>query len=83
MKINGMSSLSPMSLQVLRLTRFLFTDWIEIDKDYMRDITAKKSVIEEQGDKVLNSLPENDAAAGELLTTLVDYLPKVSLSSRN
>lgn len=67
-------------MQVLT-RKFSRTDWIEIDKDYMRDITAKKLVIEEQGDKVLNSLPENDAAAGELLATLVDYLPKVSLLS--
>lgn len=37
----------------------------------------KKAVIAEHGPKVLNSLPENDEAAGELLETLVDYLPKV------
>lgn len=51
-------------------------DWIEIDSAYTRDLAAKKLVIEEHGDKVLNSLPENDFAASELLDTLVDYLPK-------
>ena len=28
------------------------------------------------GKHVIDSLPENDAACGELLETLVDYLPK-------
>ncbi|KAM0746601.1 hypothetical protein T439DRAFT_134935 [Meredithblackwellia eburnea MCA 4105] len=51
-------------------------DWIEIDKDYMRDINMKKAVIEEHGERVLNSLSENDDASAELLETLIDYLPK-------
>ncbi|KAL8290009.1 hypothetical protein RQP46_002948 [Phenoliferia psychrophenolica] len=51
-------------------------NWIEIDKDYLRDVNMKKAVIAEHKERVLNSLPENDDAAGELLETLVDYLPK-------
>ncbi|KAI5480400.1 hypothetical protein MNV49_000975 [Pseudohyphozyma bogoriensis] len=51
-------------------------NWIEIDKDYERDLAMKKEVIAKHGAKVLNSLPENDHASGELLATLVDYLPK-------
>lgn len=54
-----------------------FADWIEIDKDYLRDINMKRAVIDEHTERALNSLPENDAAAGELLEILVDYLPKV------
>lgn len=57
------------------------TDWIEIDYNYERDLKQKKAVIEEHGSKVLTSMPENDAASGELLETLIDYLPKVSSSS--
>ena len=53
-------------------------DWIEIDYNYERDLRQKKAVIEEHGSKVLTSMPENDEASGELLETLVDYLPKVS-----
>lgn len=52
-------------------------DWIEIDKDYLRDINMKRAVIEEHKERVLNSLPENDDASGELLETLIDWLPKV------
>lgn len=52
-------------------------DWIEIDKEYERDLAMKKEVVAEFKENVLNSLPENDEAAGELLETLVDYLPKV------
>ncbi|ORY91691.1 hypothetical protein BCR35DRAFT_298965 [Leucosporidium creatinivorum] len=51
-------------------------NWIEIDYNYERDLRQKKEVIDEHGSKVLTSLPENDAAAGELLETLIDYLPK-------
>jgi len=51
-------------------------DWIEIDKDLKWYIEEKTRVIEEQGKKVVDSLPENDEASGELLETLVDYLPK-------
>ncbi|KAK4706070.1 hypothetical protein P7C70_g119, partial [Phenoliferia sp. Uapishka_3] len=50
--------------------------WIEIDKDYLRDVNMKRAVIEEHKEKTLNSLPENDDGAAELLETLVDYLPK-------
>lgn len=53
-------------------------NWIELDKDYMFYLDMKKRVIEEQGHKVLDSLPENDEACCELLEVLVNYLPKVS-----
>lgn len=42
----------------------------------------KKAVILEHKEKALNSLPENDDGANELLETLLDYLPKVSPSPR-
>ncbi|KLO20043.1 hypothetical protein SCHPADRAFT_934662 [Schizopora paradoxa] len=51
-------------------------DWIEIDKDLKWYIEEKTRVINEQGEKVVDSLPENDDACGELLEILVDYLPK-------
>ena len=51
-------------------------DWIEIDKDLKWYIDEKQRVIEEQGPNVIDSLPENDEACGELLEILVDYLPK-------
>ncbi|KAH9855929.1 hypothetical protein C2E23DRAFT_557005 [Lenzites betulinus] len=50
--------------------------WIEIDKEYKWYIDEKARVIAEQGKKVVDSLPENDAACGELLELLADYLPK-------
>ena len=51
-------------------------DWIEIDKDLKWYIDEKQRVIDEQGTNVIDSLPENDEACGELLEILVDYLPK-------
>lgn len=42
----------------------------------------KASVIAEHPDRTVLSLPENDEACGELLQTLVDYLPKVSFLCR-
>ncbi|KAI0645173.1 hypothetical protein C8Q79DRAFT_756449 [Trametes meyenii] len=50
--------------------------WIEIDKEYRWYIDEKARVIKEQGKKVIDSLPENDEACGELLELLADYLPK-------
>ncbi|KAI0369011.1 hypothetical protein BV20DRAFT_947094 [Pilatotrama ljubarskyi] len=50
--------------------------WIEIDKEYRWYIDEKARVIAEQGKKVIDSLPENDEACGELLELLTDYLPK-------
>ncbi|KAI0629415.1 hypothetical protein C8Q77DRAFT_286594 [Trametes polyzona] len=50
--------------------------WIEIDKEYKWYIDEKARVIGEQGKKVIDSLPENDEACGELLELLADYLPK-------
>ncbi|KAI0753138.1 hypothetical protein C8Q80DRAFT_1097643 [Daedaleopsis nitida] len=50
--------------------------WIEIDKDYEWYLDEKARVVQEQGRHVLDSLPENDEACGELLTELADYLPK-------
>lgn len=52
-------------------------NWIELDKDYMFYLDMKKRVIEEQGKKVIDSMPENDDGCCELLEVLVDYLPKV------
>ncbi|KZT37993.1 hypothetical protein SISSUDRAFT_1047708 [Sistotremastrum suecicum HHB10207 ss-3] len=51
-------------------------DWIEIDKDFEWYLAEKKRVIAEHGKKVIDSLPENDDACGELLEILVDWLPK-------
>ncbi|GAA6019628.1 hypothetical protein JCM10207_006947 [Rhodosporidiobolus poonsookiae] len=50
--------------------------WIEVDRHYRRDLEYKRQVIEEHPDRTVLSLPENDAACGELLELLVDYLPK-------
>ncbi|KAI0074728.1 hypothetical protein K474DRAFT_1765099 [Panus rudis PR-1116 ss-1] len=50
--------------------------WIEVDKEYQWYLDEKARVIEENGRKVIDSLPENDGACGELLQILVDYLPK-------
>ena len=52
-------------------------DWIEVDKDYEWYIKEKLRVVEEEGKRAVDSLPENDEAAGELLDLVVDYLPKV------
>ncbi|EJF56819.1 hypothetical protein DICSQDRAFT_70665 [Dichomitus squalens LYAD-421 SS1] len=50
--------------------------WIEIDKEYKWYLGEKARVIREQGKVVIDSLPDNDEACGELLLELVDYLPK-------
>ncbi|KAI0326339.1 hypothetical protein GY45DRAFT_1329059 [Cubamyces sp. BRFM 1775] len=50
--------------------------WIEIDKEYKWYLDEKARVIKEHGKKVVDSLPENDEACGELLELLADYLPK-------
>ncbi|KAI0767107.1 hypothetical protein C8Q74DRAFT_1203421 [Fomes fomentarius] len=50
--------------------------WIEIDREYKRYLDEKATVIKEQGKTVIDSLPENDEACGELLMELVNYLPK-------
>ncbi|KAJ2989663.1 hypothetical protein NUW54_g8709 [Trametes sanguinea] len=56
--------------------------WIEIDRDYRWYLDEKARVVREQGSSfsrrkvVVDSLPENDEACGELLETLADYLPK-------
>ncbi|TDL24583.1 hypothetical protein BD410DRAFT_745243 [Rickenella mellea] len=51
-------------------------DWIEIDKDLKWYIDEKARVIREKGKHVVDSLPENDDACGELMEILVQYLPK-------
>ncbi|KZT25682.1 hypothetical protein NEOLEDRAFT_1169290 [Neolentinus lepideus HHB14362 ss-1] len=51
-------------------------NWIEIDKDYKWYIEEKARVIKEKGKVVIDSCPDNDEACGELMETLVDYLPK-------
>lgn len=50
--------------------------WIEIDKDYEWYLRERAKTIQEQGKIVIDSLPDNDEACGELLAELVDYLPK-------
>ncbi|KAI0753151.1 hypothetical protein C8Q80DRAFT_1097241 [Daedaleopsis nitida] len=50
--------------------------WIEIDKEYKWYLSEKQRIIAERGKVVVDSLPENDEACGELLMSLVDYLPK-------
>ncbi|KAI0758500.1 hypothetical protein BD413DRAFT_654543 [Trametes elegans] len=50
--------------------------WIEIDKEYRWYLDEKARVIKGQGKVVVDSLPENDEACGELLELLADYLPK-------
>lgn len=57
-------------------------NWIELDKDYEFYLDIKKRVIEQKGKTVMDSLPENDEGCGELLETLVDFLPKVSCGDR-
>ncbi|KZT50557.1 hypothetical protein CALCODRAFT_559055 [Calocera cornea HHB12733] len=51
-------------------------NWIEISSDYEWYLSEKKKVIESEGKKVLDSLPENDFACQELMETVVDWLPK-------
>ncbi|GAA5905788.1 hypothetical protein JCM8208_000899 [Rhodotorula glutinis] len=51
-------------------------DWIEVDSKYEREMQYKASVVQKYRDETVISLPENDEGAGELLETLVDYLPK-------
>lgn len=48
-----------------------------MDKDYAWYIQEKARVYKEEGKGAIDSLPENDPAAGELLRTVIDYLPKV------
>ncbi|PIL33533.1 hypothetical protein GSI_04156 [Ganoderma sinense ZZ0214-1] len=50
--------------------------WIEIDKEYKWYIDQKAQVIRQKGKVVIDSMPDNDEACGELLLELVDYLPK-------
>ncbi|GAA5941656.1 hypothetical protein JCM3775_003623 [Rhodotorula graminis] len=50
--------------------------WIEIDARYEAEMQYKASVVQRYRDETVISLPENDEGAGELLETLVDYLPK-------
>lgn len=57
--------------------RDIVLDWIEIDYKYKDEMRYKASVIAEHPTRTVLSLPENDEACGELLQTLVDYLPKV------
>jgi hypothetical protein len=52
-------------------------DWIEVDKDYAWYINEKLRVVEEEGKRAVDSLPENDEAAGELLDTVIDHITKV------
>ncbi|QRV75034.1 actin-related protein 10 [Ceratobasidium sp. AG-Ba] len=49
-------------------------NWIELSSSYRWYLAEKKRVIAEQGKKVIDSLPENDAACGELLECVVDFL---------
>lgn len=49
-------------------------NWIELSASYRWYLAEKKKVIEEQGKKVVDSLPENDAACGELLECVVEFL---------
>jgi len=51
-------------------------NWIEISADYEWYLAQKKDVVESEGRKVLDSLPENDFACQELLETIVDWMPK-------
>lgn len=52
-------------------------DWIEVDSNYEREMAYKARVVRDHPDNTILSLAENDAGCGELLQTLVDYLPKV------
>lgn len=49
-------------------------NWIELSSSYEWYLAEKKKVITEQGTKVIDSLPENDAACGELLECVVEFL---------
>ncbi|KAF8746424.1 hypothetical protein RHS02_00897, partial [Rhizoctonia solani] len=49
-------------------------NWIELSASYEWYLAEKKRVIEEQGKKVIDSLPENDAACGELLELVVEFM---------
>ncbi|CAE6410496.1 unnamed protein product [Rhizoctonia solani] len=49
-------------------------NWIEISASYQWYLGEKKRVVEEQGKKVIDSLPENDAACGELLEMVVEFM---------
>ncbi|KAG9125855.1 hypothetical protein FRC07_005917 [Ceratobasidium sp. 392] len=49
-------------------------DWIELSSSYRWYLEEKQRVIAEQGKNVIDSLPENDAACGELLECVVEYL---------
>ncbi|KAG8710678.1 hypothetical protein FRC08_016844, partial [Ceratobasidium sp. 394] len=49
-------------------------NWIELSASYRWYLAEKKRVIAEQGKKVIDSLPENDAACGELLECVVAFL---------
>ncbi|KAG8700234.1 hypothetical protein FRC08_004825 [Ceratobasidium sp. 394] len=49
-------------------------DWIELSASYRWYLAEKKRVIAGQGKKVIDSLPENDAACGELLECVVAFL---------
>ncbi|CAE6435103.1 hypothetical protein ACGC1H_002847 [Rhizoctonia solani] len=49
-------------------------NWIELSASYRWYLAEKKRVIEEQGKKVIDSLPENDAACGELLELVVEFM---------
>ncbi|KAG8748258.1 hypothetical protein FRC10_007648 [Ceratobasidium sp. 414] len=49
-------------------------NWIELSASYRWYLAEKKRVITEQGKKVIDSLPENDAACGELLECVVAFL---------
>ncbi|EJU05042.1 hypothetical protein DACRYDRAFT_47033, partial [Dacryopinax primogenitus] len=51
-------------------------NWIEISSDYQWYLSEKKKVIQREGKKVLDSLPENDFACQELLETVLDWMPK-------
>lgn len=48
-----------------------------MDKDYAWYIKEKARVYKEEGKRAIDSLPENNAGAQELLLTVIDYLPKV------
>lgn len=56
--------------------RLSLDEWSANSADYEWYLSEKKRVIEEQGTKVLDSLPENDAGCQELLETVIDWLPK-------
>ncbi|GAA5999457.1 uncharacterized protein JCM10292_004150, partial [Rhodotorula paludigena] len=51
-------------------------NWIEVDSNYEREMAYKARVVRDHPDNTILSLAENDAGCGELLQTLVDYLPK-------